>query len=86
MKVQHKNLLALILFACSLVFLIAASNSQKAELLTGECYHCGTASACLNGGQAYGYFDCHYDPELAPPNNCSPMGGSGCGTDPGEHP
>ena len=64
MSVQTKNLFALILFACSLLFLIASSSGPKAELMiTGNCYHCGTVSACQNGGQAYGYFDCHYDEE-----------------------
>ena len=87
MSVQTKNLFGLILFACSLLFLIASSSGPKAELMiTGNCYHCGTVSACQNGGQAYGYFDCHYDEEEDPPNNCSPFGGAGCGSNPGHHP
>lgn len=87
MNHKLKNLLALVLFIFSLSFLFAATSMQNnADVLleTGDCFHCHTASTCLYGGQAYGYFGCEYKPELQPPNNCSPYA-YGCGGDVGEN-
>lgn len=85
MKHTTKNLLALVLFACSMVFFIAASSINETNIMVDDCYHCGSVSACEDGGQSYGWSGCVYNPDLDPPENCSVFGGSGCGTEPGEN-
>ena len=81
-----KNLLSILFFAVSLFFLFAANNAAFSTGLTdANCYHCGSVSACVAGGQAYGWDQCEYDPNATPPNNCSVYGGAECGTTPIEN-
>jgi hypothetical protein len=86
-----KNLLALAFFIISLSFLFAATSIQnnnalnESLLVSGNCHHCGSISACRDGGQAYGWTACDYFPGSTPPDNCVVHGSSECGgTDPGE--
>jgi len=75
------------LFIISLTFLFAATSMQNnADVLfeTGDCYHCGSQSACEVGGQAYGYYGCEYDGKEDPPYNCTPYA-YGCGGNVGEN-
>ena len=57
-----KNLLSILFFAVSLFFLFAANNAAFSTGLTdANCYHCGSVSACVAVGQAYGWDGCIYN-------------------------
>src|SRR5690625_6547766 len=67
-----KNLLSILFFAVSLLCLFAANNTTYSTGLPDtNCYSCGSVTACVAGGQAYGWDQCEYDPNATPPNNCS---------------
>src|SRR5690625_3055837 len=82
----NKNLLSILFFAVSLFFLFAANNASFSTGLTdANCYHCVSVSACVTGGQAYGWDGCNYNELQTPPNNSSVYGGAECGTTPIEN-
>lgn len=84
MKYTYKNVFALLLFASSLIFFLAATEYSN-TMLNDNCFNCSSSSACLWGGQSFGWTDCYYSPENPPPSNCQVFGSSECGgTDPGE--
>jgi len=72
---------SLITLILSVIFLLitVSIGSSATSMDLKICYHCGTAEACDDGGQAYGWTGCHYVPGATPPNNCLPNGSPYCG-------
>lgn len=59
MTTTTKNILSILLFAFSLLFLMAATNTANStDLLRSGCSHCGSIQACEDGEEAYGYPRC----------------------------
>lgn len=82
MTITTKNLLSILFFAVSLLFLMAASNIANSAEPSGDCHHCGSVSACDAGGQPYGYHDCWSNPGGTLPDNCVVLGPNNCGDQP----
>lgn len=90
MTTTTKNLLSILFLAFSLMFLIAANNmANSAEILDeADCHHCGSVSACNDGGQPYGYPDCDVIEHDGGQVDCGIIGFPNCGSmaPPGEEP
>jgi hypothetical protein len=70
-------LFVILLFIVS-ISTFAISNAAANSMPNDNCHHCGTESACTDGGQSYGYSACDYDESYDPPDNCAVYGFS-CG-------
>jgi hypothetical protein len=71
---------SLIAFFLSVIFLLitVSIGSSATSMDLKVCHHCGSASACEDGGQAYGWTQCEYNPNLNPPDNCQVYGSPHC--------
>lgn len=82
MKNKIPSIFALLLFALSLSFFIAANslnNYNTNSERTGDCYGCGSYDLCDNGGAVTGWTNCYSDPGATPPDNCIVHGSDQCG-------
>lgn len=70
-------LFAVLLFTASMtVFLTSRANASN---MFGDCSHCGSVSACEDGGQEYGMDECDvHEEEVGTPGGCHAHGGP-CG-------
>jgi len=82
MTTTTKNLLSILFFIFSLFFLFAANNMVNSNtlLIGANCHHCGSESACSEGGQAYGYHACDMVTNPSGPDDCGVQGPANCGT------
>lgn len=76
---KNTSILFALLFFFASISTFTISQASANAMPGGDCHHCGSISACEDGGQSYGYNDCTYDGTKDPPDNCQVSGGS-CGT------
>lgn len=79
MNTANRNILSVFIFLLSFFFFLAASTiKESVDLTQKNCYHCGTAEACSEGGSDYGWTGCTLT-SYPPPDNCQVYGSPFCG-------